>query len=152
MTINSPDEFEPTNLDDDQVAPSQGTKDLEVPPGARDVNQRGQFEHSNPVGRESPIAPYFGLSRWHPFTELFCSIADRIEPGEDVIEARRSFAQKRAKSFTTALVLDYIVQIVAVIGIIAAIGFIALRAAGVDIEIVKIYIPWFRAENTGVDR
>ena len=137
------DELTTSEPKERKIVPKEGTTNLDAPAGARDVApRRGQFEQQNPVGRESPIATYFGIARWHPFTETFCSIADRVEPGKDVIETRKRFSDKHPHFFRFAMWMDYFVQALVVAGILAAIVFIALRAAGVDIEVLRIPFWW----------
>mgnify|MGYP006947041834 FL=1 len=94
---------------------------------------RGQYEGREVVGKGTPIAPYFGIYRWRPFVEWFCSIADRVEPGEDVIEARAKFTLKHKCYFQVAMFLDLFLEMVIVMLMIIAITLLALRALGFDL-------------------
>lgn len=95
------------------------------------------------ISQDSPVASYFNLYRWHPFTELYCVIGEWFEPGESPIEQRRKMRQHHPLGFRAAVALDYALLLFIVVLIISAVLFVALRAVGVSVEIVKIPIPWF---------
>lgn len=94
---------------------------------------RGQYEGREVVGKGTPIAPYFGIYQWRPFVEWFCSIADRIEPGEEVIEARAKFTSKHKCYFRIVMFLDLVLEILIVSLMVIAITLLALRALGFDL-------------------
>lgn len=146
--------MEPTEDDvpDSQlIQPGDRNRTQEVdlqPEEKRDLTRQSKapnpHETKNGIAGESAISGFFHLYRWHPFTELFCVIAEWFEDGETDISQRSAFAQKYAKTFMAAVVLDFLVLLFIVVTVLLAIGILALRAAGIEIEVVKVYVPWFR--------
>ena len=93
-------------LDDDDVPGGQPpSRGLPNPKSKFEMNQDDDYEgppqphgQTEMVDANSPMAPYFKLYRWHPFTELFCVIAEWFEDVEEVNLTKGQLALKqRAK-------------------------------------------------------
>lgn len=137
--------------DDEPLSHPQGTKaqsHIPVPAKATDLTKNSQapspHQNNGHINGDSPVAGYFNLYKWHPFTELFCVIAEWFEPHEDDVEQRKMFAEKHPGYFRFAMFADFALLLLIVAGILGAILFVALRTIGIDIEIevIRISIYW----------
>lgn len=152
------DEFSDELRDDArplQQPPSQGLSNpgLKVEMNKDDDYQGPPTPHGNSavVDSSSPMAPYFKLYRWHPFTELFCVIAewfedvdgDGLTKGQLALKQRAQLKREHPWMFSGAATLDLLLLLIVVAALCAAVAYIALSAVGVRIEVVKIPIPWF---------
>ena len=146
-------------LDDDDVPGGQPpSRGLPNPKSKFEMNQDDDYEgppqphgQTEMVDANSPMAPYFKLYRWHPFTELFCVIAEWFEDVEEVnltkgqlaLKQRAKLKQEHPIMFRGAVTLDLLLLLLVVIVLCSAVIYIALSAVGVNIETIKIPIPWF---------
>lgn len=141
-----------TRAPDDLPLPEpRGTKaqsHIAPPPSARDLTNPSQapnpHKSNGHINGDSPVAGYFNLYKWHPFTELFCVIAEWFEPDDHDVEQRRLFAEKHPRYFAFAMFADFTLLLLIVLGILGAILFIALRTIGIDIgiEVIRVPVYW----------
>lgn len=152
------DEFIDGLSDDSQPPQAQPSKGLLNPGSKSEMNKEDDYQgpptphgHSAMVDSSSPMAPYFKLYRWHPFTELFCVIAEWFEEvdgegltkGQMALKQRAQLKREHPWMFSGAATLDLLLLLIVVTALCAAVAYIALSAVGVRIEVVKIPIPWF---------
>lgn len=104
------------------------------------------------VASSSPMAPYFRLYRWHPFTELFCVIAEWFEDVPEppinnkqfALQQRSAMKKKHKWMFRGAVMLDFVLLFFIVVSLCLAVLYVALSAAGIEFELerVRISIPY----------
>lgn len=140
--------------DNDPLPEIQGASTrsgINPPSSVRDLTQNNS-QAPNPhngnggVSKDSAVSGYFNLYKWHPFTELFCVMAEWFEPDTHDILQREAFAKKHPRYFKFAIFADFALLALIVAGILAAIVYVALRAIGVDfaLDVVRIPIYWPR--------
>lgn len=109
------------------------------------------------VDSSSPIAPYFRMYRWHPFTELFCAIAEWFEDVTDAALSKKQFdlkqrsrmKEKHKYMFYGAAFLDLLLLLFIVVALCGAVIYVALSAVGIDVKNViethplRIPVPTF---------
>lgn len=119
---------------------------IDPPSSVKDLTQSNS-QAPNPhngngsVSKDTAVSGYFNLYKWHPFTELFCAMAEWFEPETHDILQREAFAKKHPKYFNIAIFADFALLALVVVGILAAIVYVALRAIGVDFELDVVRIP-----------
>lgn len=144
--------------DDEYPNTGQARKtNLPTPPKSSEIDSDDAYqEPDSPHGNgamldsTSPMAPYFRLYRWHPFTELFCVIAEWfIEVPDENLTKKQVALRQRAQMkkdhpvmFRGATILDLLLLLFIVTALCVAVVYIALSAIGVDIEVVRIPLPW----------
>lgn len=144
----------PSPGESEELGSKPRTQKLDAPLTAKDLtppNSQAPNPHKSNghFSAESGVSNYFNLYKWHPFTELFCLIAEWFEPEVNDIDQRQAFARKHPGYFKFAVLADFMLLVSVVLGILAAIVYVALRAIGVDfeIEVIRIPIPWPRFGN-----
>lgn len=128
---------------------------MSPPSSATDLTQSNSqapnpHKSNGQLSVDSGVSNYFNLYKWHPFTELFCLIAEWFEPENTDIIQRESFARKHPGFFGFAMIADFTLLLLIVLGILIAIIYIALRTIGIEIEVevVRIPIPWPKIGNS----
>lgn len=125
-------------LPDDAYPLEQNEQDVTPPQQSAEVHRLGKNTPSPhgddaKVGKDSPVYTYFRLYKWHPFTELFCLLAEWFTVAKTEIEQREKFAERHKILFRISVFLDYLLMGLIIIGILGAIIFVMMRTVGIEI-------------------